>query len=189
MKNSKYIIFLFIAGFLGASAASHRYAFPGEEQVIAATDTINLEDIEVIKEDTVSVKQKSSTRNYLPREVRDTAEFSQKRAVQRDFQSKIHLLARTYGDSIILRWAPEDYVSWQYLNAVGVDIYRMPIMDSKKQNVQFRIDTIAHRLKPATLEQWRYMYPESDSVAVIAMGRYHIFHCLFLRYKVFRIYM
>lgn len=171
MKNSKYIILLFIASFLGASAAAHKYAFPSEEQLIAATDTIHLEDREVIKEkDTVSVKQKGGTRNYLPREVLDTAEFSKKRAVQRNYQSQIHLLARTYGDSIVLRWAPEDYASWQYLNAVGVDIYRIPIADGKKQDAQLRIDTLAHRLKPATLEQWRYMYPESDSVAVIAMG-------------------
>ena len=143
---------------MGASAAAHKYAFPGEEQLIAATDTIHLEDREVIKEkDTVSVKQKGGTRNYLPREVLDTAEFSKKRAVQRNYQSQIHLLARTYGDSIVLRWAPEDYASWQYLNAVGVDIYRIPIADGKKQDAQLRIDTLAHRLKPATLEQWRYM--------------------------------
>ena len=27
--------------------------------------------------------------------------------------TKIHLLSRTYGDSIVLRWAPEDYATWR----------------------------------------------------------------------------
>ena len=30
----------------------------------------------------------------------------------------INMLARSYGDSIVLRWAPEDYVTWNYLKHV-----------------------------------------------------------------------
>ena len=33
--------------------------------------------------------------------------------------SKIKLLTRTYGDSIVLRWAPEDYVSWKYPSGIA----------------------------------------------------------------------
>ena len=35
--------------------------------------------------------------------------------------SKIHLLTRTYGDSIVLRWVAEDYVSYNYLATFGVN--------------------------------------------------------------------
>ncbi len=171
MKNSRLIIFLFIAGIFGASAASHGVTSPCGGQVLTATDSIDLEDIAVIEaEDTAYVWQPDSTRDYLPREVRDTAEFNKMNPERRNYESVINLLARTYGDSIVLRWAPEDYVSWQYLNAVGVNIYRMPIPDGKRKDFEFRVDTLAYRLKPATLEQWRSLYPESDSVAMIGMG-------------------
>ena len=171
MKNSRHIIFLFIASILGASAVSNgRTSYYGD-QMIEVPDSVDLEDIEVIdNEDTVYVLQPDSTIEYLPREVRDTAEFSNRHIEHRNYESRIHLLARTYGDSIVLRWAPDDYVSWQYLNAVGVNIYRMAIPDGKKKDFEFHIDTLAYRLKPATLEQWRALYPESDSVAMVGMG-------------------
>ena len=168
MKNSRHIILLFIAGILGASAASHGLAFSDSDQAMT-TVPIDPEDI-AVEEDSGYVWQPDSTREYLPGEVRDTAELNKTNPERRNYESVINLLARTYGDSIVLRWAPEDYVSWQYLNAVGVNIYRMPIPDGKNKDFKFRIDTLAYRLKPATLEQWRALYPESDSVAMVGMG-------------------
>ena len=58
--------------------------------------------------------------------IADTAAYMEeyRQNQNRNYDSKISLLARTYGDSIVLRWAPEDYVSWKYLNRVGVNIYR-----------------------------------------------------------------
>ena len=46
----------------------------------------------------------------------------------------------------------------------------MPILNAKNTDTEFRIDTLAYQLKPASLEQWKAQYPESDSVAMIAMG-------------------
>ena len=111
------------------------------------------------------------TGDYLPGEIRDTAAFMRAQVKDRDYQSRIHLLSRTYGDSIVLRWAPEDYVSWQYLNAVGIDVLRMTLPDGKAKNpVLPKFDTLVHRFKPATLEQWRAIYSENDSVAGVAIG-------------------
>ncbi len=168
MKKSRIIILLFIAGILGASAASHGLTFHDSDQAMT-TEPIDPEDI-AVEEDTVYVWHPDSTREYLPGEVRDTAQFNKINTERRNYESVIHLLARTYGDSIVLRWAPDDYVSWQYLNAVGVNIYRMPILNAKNTDTEFRIDTLAYQLKPASLEQWKAQYPESDSVAMIAMG-------------------
>ena len=173
MRKSKNIVFLLIMGLLGASAASHRQ-MPADSFQPVAVDSIDVEDLDVYDvEDTVSAMQADTTREYLPREVRDTAALMGPRSsTPRNYESRIHLLARTYGDSIVLRWAAEDYVSWQYLNTVGVNIIRMPIFDKppKKVEEMMRLDTLAYRLKPATLEQWRSKYPESDSVAAVAMG-------------------
>ncbi len=104
-------------------------------------------------------------RRYLPGEVRDTATLGNGMKGTHDYSSKIMMLARSYGDSIVLRWAAEDYVSWQYLNHVGVDVLRM-----YHDPMGYHVDTLAHALKPASLEELRAAYPESDSLASMAMG-------------------
>ena len=167
MKKSRNILFFFIASILVASAASQKGVTP-DNNLSVPIDPEDLE--EVSAEDTIYVWKPDTTINYLPGEVRDTAEFFRKDATHRNYDSRIHLLARSYGDSIVLRWAPEDYVSWQYLNAVGVNIYRISLPDGKKQNDAIRFDTLAMNLKPATLERFRAIYPETDSVAAIALG-------------------
>ncbi len=78
--------------------------------------------------------------------------------------TQLHLLARSYGDSIVLRWAPEDYATWRHLNRVGMDVLRY-----SKDN-PFQADTLAHGLRPFTLEQFRQHYPTTDSVAMMAAG-------------------
>lgn len=105
---------------------------------------------------------------YLPGEVRDTASLLADTIQKRNYDSHINVIARSYGDSIVLRWAAADFPSWQYLNHVGVDIYRYPV--DLKDNETYEIDTLAYALKPAPLEEWRTRYPESDSIAHIAMG-------------------
>lgn len=91
-------------------------------------------------------------------------EFMRLRKERANLESNIHVMARTYGDSIVLRWAPEDYASWIYLNSVGVDVYRFDVDNPMKA------DTLVHGLKPAALDVWRRTYPQTDSVAAIAMG-------------------
>lgn len=81
--------------------------------------------------------------------------------------SKIKLLTRTYGDSIVLRWAPEDYVSWKYLATTGVNVLRVPKGDGHRG---LQIDTLAYALKPLSLEQFQNRYPDNDSLALVPMG-------------------
>ena len=78
--------------------------------------------------------------------------------------AKLHLLARTYGDSIVLRWSPEDYATWRYCNRVGMDVLRY------SEEEPFKADTLAHRLRPFTLEQFRQRYPTTDTLAMMAAG-------------------
>ena len=76
-------------------------------------------------------------------------------------RSKIHLLARAYGDSIVLRWAPEDYVSWKYLNQTGYNLLR--VSDGG-------FDTLAYALKPLSKEQMlaKYTNPADSLAAIVA---------------------
>lgn len=78
--------------------------------------------------------------------------------------TKIYLLSRTYGDSIVLRWAPEDYATWRYVNRVGMDVLRY------SEDRPFDADTLAHCLRPYTLEQFRQRYPTTDTLAMTAAG-------------------
>ena len=138
-------------GLTGPNSLDHSQAHP--------TDTITPTD---------------DTPGFLPREVRDTAHLHALDSLNAsgDYSTRIHLIARSYGDSIVLRWAAEDYVSWNYLNHVGVDIYRFAVIDNpdKVTEDDLNVDTLAYRLKPATLEEWRALYSTTDSVASIAMG-------------------
>ena len=81
--------------------------------------------------------------------------------------TKIKLLTRAYGDSIVLRWAAEDYVSYKYLADFGVNVLRVP-KDSTKRGLH--IDTLAYALKPLTLEQFQAKYPATDSLAKVPQG-------------------
>ena len=139
-----------LLGGVGAATAARGLAGGAADFTVFAADTID--------------PAENETPEFLPREVRDTTDMETEE--QRTYEAQIHLLARSYGDSIVLRWAAEDFASWQYLNTVGVNVLRMPLSD----DISFDFDTLAYRLKPASLEQWKTIYPTVDSVAYLAMG-------------------
>ena len=104
-------------------------------------------------------------KKFLPGEIRDTAAFNEEqRAKDRLlYHSPIRLLARTYGDSVVLRWSAPDYVTWRHLNHVGVNVLRMSEGSAD-------IDTLALAFKPTPLEEFRRLYPETDSLAQMGFG-------------------
>lgn len=78
----------------------------------------------------------------------------------------IKAIGRTYGDSIVLRWAVASFPEWTYLNMTGYDVYRLDDDDP-----DFSIDTLARGVKPLPLEKFRKCYPDTiDSLAYLAMG-------------------
>ena len=85
--------------------------------------------------------------------------------------TKIHLSTRSYGDSIVLRWVAEDYVSYNYLARFGVNVLRVPHVGADSAiGEDFTVDTLAFELRPKTLEQFRSRYAANDSMAYVAMG-------------------
>ena len=77
--------------------------------------------------------------------------------------SKIHLMTRTYGDRIYLRWLPEDYVSWMFLVQGGVNVLRVD--KSSGEEV-----TLARGLKPLSQAEFESKYGTKDSLAMVCAG-------------------
>ena len=86
----------------------------------------------------------------------------------------IKVTARTYGDSIVLRWAVEDFPEWNWLNHTGYDILRITEGDERRTasgEVEIPIDTLAAGLRPMAYDDFRRCYPDTiDSLAYMAMG-------------------
>ena len=38
---------------------------------------------------------------------------------------KLNVIARTYGDRVYIRWAPDEYVPWKFLNGYGYLVQRV----------------------------------------------------------------
>ena len=96
--------------------------------------------------------------------------IGQKRVLPR-VTTKIHLMTRSYGDSIVLRWVAEDFTSYNYLARLGVNVLRIPrVKADGTPIVGEKVDTLAYELRPKTLEQFRSSYAPNDSNADIAMG-------------------
>ena len=120
--------------------------------------------LSVADPDTIAVVEDDDTPAFLPGELRDTTAFmAEQLSKERQQYSSIHLLTRAYGDSIVLRWAAPDYVSWRFLNHVGVSIFRW-------EEGSVVVDTLVQGLKPVPLEEFRKLYPETDSLAMMGMG-------------------
>lgn len=83
-----------------------------------------------------------------------------------DLYVYIKAVGRTYGDSIVLRWAVESYPEWDRLNRTGYDVLR-----HTEGEGEFLLDTLAMGIRPMSLADFRRCYPDTiDSLAYMAMG-------------------
>lgn len=73
---------------------------------------------------------------------------------------KIQVLTRSYGDSIVIRWAPDEYVPWKFLNGYGYVLVRGT--DDELS------DTIAI-IKPTNMYEFAEHYAKTDTMAYAAM--------------------
>jgi uncharacterized protein len=80
-------------------------------------------------------------------------------------QSGIRVIAKAYGDSVVLRWAPTRPWAWNKLNYLGYKIERIDI--SEKDNAKTELLTPVP-LKPYTLEKFKTVFKPDNSHAAIA---------------------
>jgi hypothetical protein len=78
----------------------------------------------------------------------------------------IQVIARSYGDSIVLRWAPAKATLWHFANKSGYNIIRYEV-ENKKVVVSTRKILNQFPLKPWTLDQWKQKAQRNDSLAAV----------------------
>lgn len=82
----------------------------------------------------------------------------------------MHLVARHYGDSIVLRWAPGGSAMWLLANTDGYCLRRQAFRRDEK-NVFNLLDSSTTIVKPWSMEQWAaQIQATDDSLAVLAAG-------------------
>ena len=76
----------------------------------------------------------------------------------------MQLIARSYGDSVVLRWAPAKATLWYFANKAGYKIIRYDI-ENKKIILSTRKELNVLPIKPWSLEEWKQRAQRNDSLA------------------------
>lgn len=79
----------------------------------------------------------------------------------------IHLIGRNYGDSVVLRWAPSNAMTWNAYNKSGYVIERIEMTERPTQQ-PVRQKLTNSPIKPWTLEEWKAKANQNDTTAAIA---------------------
>lgn len=90
---------------------------------------------------------------------------------QNEAAHKIQVLARSYGDSIVLRWAPSTPLAWQLLNKYGYRIERFTIVRDSVVLASKEATILAGGpVLPARQEAWERRIDTDDFVAIAAQA-------------------
>jgi fibronectin type 3 domain-containing protein len=80
-------------------------------------------------------------------------------------RASIRVLARSYGDSIIVRWAPTNNWAWSSLNHTGYLIERIDLSEARHPKREL---LTPKPIKPLTLDQMKTVFDRNDKYAAIA---------------------
>lgn len=72
---------------------------------------------------------------------------------------ELKMIGRTYGDKILLRWAPTEYAPWRLLNDYGYCLLRV------SRDERLKVDTVAACLRPLSLQALKEQFAAQDSLA------------------------
>lgn len=90
--------------------------------------------------------------------------FSQQQAINPPvLHSEIKVKAKSYGDSIVIRWAPSDAWAWVLLNNTGYVVERTDYSDAMHPRKE-----VLATIKPWTLEKFKASFGRNDKYAAIA---------------------
>ena len=87
--------------------------------------------------------------------------------------ARIALLARAYGDSIVLRWGPSTPTAWQQLNKIGYRVERHTILrDGRLLAVPERRTLLPDPIRPRPLPDWESVAERDQYAAILAQALY-----------------
>ncbi|MCO6482794.1 MAG: hypothetical protein J5I62_08370 [Flavobacteriales bacterium] len=88
-------------------------------------------------------------------------------------RAAMHVIARHYGDSIVVRWAPGSSAAWLLANPEGY-MFRRQVFRRGERNEFTLVDSSSTMLKPWPMELWaRGIEATGDSLALIAAQMLH----------------
>ncbi len=80
----------------------------------------------------------------------------------------LHILARSYGDSVVLRWGATTYTAWQTAGRGGYVLERLELTDNMPEKPQWkRLNTAP--IRPLTIDEWKAQYRPEDTLAGAAV--------------------
>jgi len=120
------------------------------QPIVVASDTIVTEEVDV------SRMSQEEYEEYLRTAPVDT---TIRDSVTVAFSVKV--LARPKGDSVLLRWAPDEFAPWYLANKYGYNILRMNLDEGF-------VDTIKKNILPMSIEQMKLRFEPTDSLAAAA---------------------
>lgn len=80
----------------------------------------------------------------------------------------VYLLARNYGDSVVLRWAPREPLFWKGANRAGYVIRRYLVEGKKPARNQTGTLLTPQPVRPWTKEEWKARFKPGDTLAAVA---------------------
>lgn len=78
----------------------------------------------------------------------------------------LQVIARSYGDSVVLRWGPLKATLWYFANKSGYQVIRYNV-DNNKILIGTRKILTLSPVKPWTLEEWKSGSDRNDSLAAV----------------------
>jgi len=103
--------------------------------------------------------QKDKNSNVHPQKVIESADTL-------PIRKNLMLIGRSYGDSVVLRWAPTKPTLWYLANKSGYSIIRYQFENKKLLLATKKILSTAP-IKPWTLNEWKKQAQPSDSLAAV----------------------
>ena len=88
-------------------------------------------------------------------------------------QDDLAIMAKYYGDSVVLRWMPVDAYFWKAANEVGYTVVRFTLPTDTITYADRELKQLTDTpLKPLPLEAWEALGDKNDAAAVAAMALY-----------------
>lgn len=95
--------------------------------------------------------------------------LSQQNVVQNVKKAEIVILAKSYKDSVVIRWAPSTAGGWVIANRIGYNIEKVKLNSDKPFDPANYVKLNKNPLKPLTIEEWGIRTNKDNVFSAIAV--------------------